>query len=315
MIRKTRILLIILGIFIIPFYAFAQEEESAELTLEEYSDEFQENFFEALKQSGIENYDKAINYLLECKRLKPDNEVIDFELGKNYLKLNQFYKAEDYILKAVKAAPENIWYLEMLFEVYRHQNDTIKSIEIAKQLAARNVNYKQNLVMLYARTHDYEKALALLDELDKELGPSANRRIQRTHFTTLLRYNKSREESSNKPKISVSEELVNSNPLEIIKKRIEGLIAEEKYTELIKVTNDALEDYPSQSAFYYANGLAYNKTGKFEKAISSLEMALDFLLEDTKLENNIYQQLAFAHNALGNIEKSREYLKKGKKGS
>lgn len=44
-----------------PYQACAQEEESAEISLELYSDEFQEYFFEALKQKGIENYDKAIN--------------------------------------------------------------------------------------------------------------------------------------------------------------------------------------------------------------------------------------------------------------
>lgn len=35
--------------------SFAQEEESAELFLDEYTDEFQETFFEGLKQKGIQN--------------------------------------------------------------------------------------------------------------------------------------------------------------------------------------------------------------------------------------------------------------------
>ena len=43
----------------IPLCATAQEEESAEFFLEEYTDEFQNLFFEALKHKGIQNYDRA----------------------------------------------------------------------------------------------------------------------------------------------------------------------------------------------------------------------------------------------------------------
>ena len=43
-------------VFCFSLSLWAQEEESAELFLEEYTDEFQNLFFEALKQKGIQNY-------------------------------------------------------------------------------------------------------------------------------------------------------------------------------------------------------------------------------------------------------------------
>jgi hypothetical protein len=61
---------LITGMLLIHGTLFAQdEEESAAVSLEAYTDEFQEHFFEALKQKGIENYDKAINELLVCRQL------------------------------------------------------------------------------------------------------------------------------------------------------------------------------------------------------------------------------------------------------
>ena len=58
--------------------ASGQEEGSAELFTESYTDRFQEVFFEALKQKGIENYDRAKEQLLEAKKLDPLHPVIDY---------------------------------------------------------------------------------------------------------------------------------------------------------------------------------------------------------------------------------------------
>lgn len=312
---KIHIFLIIFVVFLTTEFVMAQEEESAEISLEAYSDDFQESFFEALKQSGIENYDKAINFLLACKKLSPKNEVVDFELGKNYLKLNQYFKAEDYILKAVQADPDNIWYLDALFEVYKIQNDTQKSLEVAKRLATKNVRYKENLVMLYAKSKSYEKLLTLLDEIDRELGPSEARKNQRYYYAKLLENQNKAAANNKKIVIAATNTIAKENPLENIQNQIENLLATGDYKKLLEITSEAIETYPSQPDFYYANGLALNKTGKFKDAILSLETALDFLIDNIALENKVYKELAFAYNALGNTKRANDYLKKEKKGS
>ena len=47
-------------------------------------DAFQESFFEALKQKGIENYDRAIEALDVCIALRPEEAILYFEKAKNY---------------------------------------------------------------------------------------------------------------------------------------------------------------------------------------------------------------------------------------
>ena len=54
------------------------------------TDEFDNNFFEAIKQKGMENFDKAIESLEKCANLQPKNAVVYFELGKNDI-LTAFY--------------------------------------------------------------------------------------------------------------------------------------------------------------------------------------------------------------------------------
>ena len=53
-------------------------------------DKFQEYFFEALKQKGIENYQKSANALLICIEMNDSDPVLFYELGKNYMQLKNF---------------------------------------------------------------------------------------------------------------------------------------------------------------------------------------------------------------------------------
>lgn len=106
--------LIFMGIYLIPNAVSSQEdnrimvEESAEVFLDEYSDDFQVNFFEALKQKGIQNYDKAINALLKCKEMGPEKDVIAYELAKTYLLDKQYINAQQFAEEAVTIDPEII---------------------------------------------------------------------------------------------------------------------------------------------------------------------------------------------------------------
>ena len=105
-------------------------DESAEVFLEDYSDAFQENFFEALKQKGIENYDKAINLLLECKLIDATNSVVDHELAKVYLVDKQYAMAQDYAISALLSEPENLWYLNTLVSTIQMQGSSLDQMDI-----------------------------------------------------------------------------------------------------------------------------------------------------------------------------------------
>ena len=52
--------------------------------LGEVNDDFQEYFFEALKQRGIENYEKANEVLQKCLAINDQSPVIHYEIAKNY---------------------------------------------------------------------------------------------------------------------------------------------------------------------------------------------------------------------------------------
>ncbi|MBU2921684.1 hypothetical protein KO504_10055 [Winogradskyella psychrotolerans] len=148
-------------------------------------DEFQEHFFEALKQKGIENYDRAVDALHKCLNLNSKLPVIYFELGKNYNKLKNFGAAEENLKKAISMQPDNVWFLDELYDVYFQKDDIKNALKTIRQLVKYHPDYKEDLAALYVREEKYKQALDLLDELDAEYGLSDSRDAMRNDIYSI----------------------------------------------------------------------------------------------------------------------------------
>ncbi|MEX0997249.1 MAG: hypothetical protein WDZ45_09400 [Flavobacteriaceae bacterium] len=194
------------GMFIIPQFSFAQEKGEEEITdeLGVVTDRFQEHFFEALKQKGIENYDRALKSLEKAAQESPDEVVIYFEMAKNYGHLNQWGKAEENYNKVLQMKPGMPEAFEGLYDVYYNTNEYLKAIEVVKKLIPYDKEYKEDLANLFERTEQYDKALQLLDELDQELGNNDYRNTLRQQI-----YSKSDDAGS---QISDLEQRINRTP-------------------------------------------------------------------------------------------------------
>lgn len=303
--------ILIIG-FIIGFIieqTYAQEkklevENSAEVFLDEYSDDFQELFFEALKQKGIENYDKSINLFLECKLIDKDNKVVDHELAKVYLADKQYLLAQKYGISALVSDPTNLWYLNTIIEILRKQGNTIDNIK--SSIPYENVNLKENLALIYFRQKNYIASKAILNNLKKSVFTES--------LTSKINDSIKREEKKQAKKQAESISSTNSlklNPLESYNASIKQLILDNNFKQLERVSAEAIEKYPSQPYFYYARGLVLNKNGKYKEAIEILEAGLDYLIGDAiSLANDIYSTLSNAYAAINNTEKSNMYLRK-----
>lgn len=138
--------------------------------LGDVSDTFQEAFFEALKQKGIENYDRAIQSLDACIAINPNFAILYFEKGKNYHALNNSEPAEYNFLKSLELEPNQEPVLDLLYELYYENRNFDKAEAVIKQLIPFDVQYKEDLARLYSATRQYDQALALLEELDNEKG-------------------------------------------------------------------------------------------------------------------------------------------------
>jgi tetratricopeptide (TPR) repeat protein len=137
--------------------------------------QFQNYFYEALKQKGIENYSKAIDAFVKCAELFPERAVIFYELGDLYFKTKSYYKSESNLKKAIDLEANNFWYKEKLYHLYVDQNNYDKAIEMVKSLQYKDRDYEEDLVNLYASAGRFEEAIAQIEAIDNRYGYDKNR--------------------------------------------------------------------------------------------------------------------------------------------
>jgi len=302
-----KIVVLTLGTF---WLTFAQEDnkldipESAEVFLEEYTDEFQNTFFEALKQKGIQNYDRAINLLLECKQLNVAASVIDHELAKTYFLDKNYIDSQQYAAAALTQEPSNYWYLDTFMDILAAQSNTIDAV--TETIPYSNSELQKNLAQLYFKGRRYTEAAKIAKALPKST------------FKQRLTSKIEEAMAASKSTATVSTGVIavnrSSNPTTLLKNRFQQQIQLEQYRLLEQGAKTAVDEYPLQPYFYYAYGLALHKNNKQRDAIASLETALDYLLDDITLANKIYKALADAYTKTGNSARANEYLRKIKPG-
>lgn len=412
--------------------------------LGDVSDNFQETFFEALKQKGIQNYDRAVSALDKCIIMEPNRAILYFERGKNYVFLKNYDSAVIDFEKSLELEPNEKAVLKVLYDVQYKQRDYEAAEITVKELIPFDSQYKEDLARIYTQTKRYDEALDLIEELDNEKGSdiyrdqlkerlytlsgNTDRQVQELEkniasspkskdeylkliylyseqgdtkkaYETALELQKSDPEADevqlalykfylndNKTdqavnamqivlkskkiqpgaKHSVLNDFVgfvDENPafepqleeaitvfdtqvgdantyqelakyyikkgnkikalpylekalgnepenFEIIKNTVLLQLDAGKNKAAEKTASEALDLFPSQPLLYLTYGVALNKQSKFEAAIDQLELGVDYIIEDAKMEADFYKQLGDAYTGKGDATKATKYYDK-----
>lgn len=174
-----------MGFFGIPTFVQAQAEPE-EIAMA--TNEFQDSFYEALKQKGIENYDKAIVSLEKCLKSQPDDAAVHYELGKNYLALKNYESAYASFEKATSIDPKNKWFWVGMYDVTYATKSYTQGILVLQKLIPLDPNFKEDLVTLYMATNQYDKALELINKLNESVGKTDQREAYKARILSQGKY-------------------------------------------------------------------------------------------------------------------------------
>lgn len=289
--------------------------------LGDVTDAFQENFFEALKQKAIENYELALTALDKAEKTakSPENKaVVYFEMGKNYSYLKNYAQAEENFNKVLKSEGDRPDVLEQLYEVFYQQKNYEKSIPLVQKLIPFDEDYKEDLANLYTLTQQYDKALELLDELDGIWGESDTRNALRAQIYRVT--------GNTKAAIENLEQKIDNNP----KNENENLNLIFLYSEqgnkekAFEAAKNLLKNNPKSKLVHLALYKFYLDEGNATEAIKSMKIVfsseeidkeskykvlgdfIQFVNENPKYEN----ELAEIVNQFS-VENGRVYEKLG----
>lgn len=281
--NNKHIFILLIGLLFFPNLSSSQigVNKTPDDDLGNVEDEYQEYFFEALKQKGIENYNRAVEALQKCLSLNSKKPVVYFELGKNYNTLKNYVEAERVLKKAISMQPDNVWFLDELYETYYQQNDLEKAVTTLKELIKYHPDYKEDLASIYTTKGDYTKALQLLDELDAEFGTSPSRVDIRNTI-----YNASGNAAE---RITYLEQQVKNNPrneenhLKLIYRYSESGEKEKAY----KTAQNLLNTIPNSELVHLALYKFHLDDGKPQEAIQSIKKVLSSIDINTDSKSKV----------------------------
>ncbi len=185
MFKKFAPIFIVFLCLLTPKYSLAQTEPE-DIALNQ--DAFTDSFYESLKQKGIENYDKAITALEKCDKLQPNSAVVFFEMGKNYLAMKDYNNANLNFNKAIKIDPTNKWFYVGLYDSAYETKDWNRAIPVVEKLITFMKDYREDLVSLYMNTQQFDKALALINVLNDEVGKNDMRENYKAQIMRDVRF-------------------------------------------------------------------------------------------------------------------------------
>jgi len=255
------------------------------------NDAFQEHFFEALKQKAIENYEKAIIELKACEKLQPNNAVVFFELGKNYKLLKNFELAISNLQKANSLQPNKEWVMVALMEAYYFKGDTEQAILTAQDLIPFNSKYYENLANLYFKSQQFDKLLALLDDLDGKMGIDEFRKSLRLQVYATTK-NTSAQIETLKEAISANPEL-ESNYFSLILVYSEDGMEKEAF----EISEQMVQAFPTSKVVHLALYKFYLDANNTAEAIKSMRIVLEAEEIDPKSKIQVLNDfLIFVNN-------------------
>lgn len=293
------------------FFSFAQDSITLEAGIKEKKlVEFEQKFFDAITNKAINNHQKAIEDLEECNSIMPENKAVLFELSKNYLSLNKLPEAEEYANQALAIDNENIWLLEHLVSVFKKQRNFNKAIEVQLKIGEKNPKKQIPLVYLYLQKGDRKKAKKLLQKL-------ADAKLLNSRLLTLkTQLNQKRVKPTVAKKTIPTNENTDLKVLFKEKKSYKVLskllsqLDEKNDRDLLSFSEQGISLFPAQPFVYLMNGKALNKEKEHKKAIESLQNGIDFVIDDTQLENQFYSEIVKAYKAIGDAKNANKYQKK-----
>ena len=296
------------------FFSFISSAQTIDIA-EENNLKFQTHFFEALKQKAIKNYSKAIESLEKCYEIDSLNTSVEFEFSKNYLLLENYFEATFFINKTLIKEPKNRHILKHKVAILESQRNFKEAIKTQLKIVEINPKSSDKLVLLYIQNREFKKAEQLIVKIEKNALSTQrikgfkiyleNRKKTGITITTkevLITENLAIETLKEKYKQTKEYKILTT----ILNKEVENKLFRSLYND----SKEALEIFPAQPFLYKMNGLASNKLGKYNEAINVLTLGIDFVIDNTTLEAEFYEQLSNSYLGLAQPKEALKYKQK-----
>ena len=312
-------------------------------------DKDQEDYYLELAKIYLydNNLKAAISTYNNLEKIKGLNHYTSVQKHKIYSELKDFKKAAKEITLLLVEFPYDVDLYEMLSDCYILDGDLDKAFDILKTLSNLNPNSASvhfTLSDFYLQKGDlvqYEEELKLAfdsDYIDAQqkirkfttiLTPIYENDFTQFNFALdlceILYKHHSDDDMVNyiyADLLKVDQQLersvfhyknvvrINPNQKDAWEELLFSLLSLNNLDTLVLYSESALELYPTNPIFYYLNSLAYYYTDNYLKSIESVQIGVNFIVNNTNLSSEMYAILGNSYNAISDFKNSDESYEK-----
>jgi tetratricopeptide (TPR) repeat protein len=256
------------------------------------------------------NDEDRIENLVERIKSNPGDEASYLRLIYRYSETGDTEKAFDTAKELLEFNPESELVHLALYKFYLDDNNTESAISSMKIVLTSpsikpeaKAKVLKDFVNFVSQNPEYEPQLLEITALiDTDKSAKTLKELAQYHLKV----------NDKEKALGYLEEILLEDPNDFntIKDVLMLRLDLNKDVEAIKLSSETLELYPAQPILYLVNGVANNKLNQPKKAIESLEMGIDFVIDDSKMLSDFYTQLSIAYKQNNNITKSEAFAKK-----
>ena len=222
---------------------------------------------EATKQKLFGNFKQAAVLYQKCLEVNPNSDAAAFQLAGIYMMAQDFENAKKLTRRAVTIDPDNYWYKVQMTQLHMIKNEPDSAIAVYEGILNKwpaKVEVKFELSRLYSETGRENKAIKMLNEIERENGISEP--VSMLKEQIYLR--------QGKPDLAVAEllALIAMAPEEV---RYLGVLAE-LYTTLDR-KEEAKRTYKKIFEIEPSNGVAQLSMAEFYRLENNTEKQFEYL--------------------------------------
>jgi len=288
-----------------------------------------------------DKYEEAIKAYNEVEKTLGVDEDIIHQKQRIYLKLNKVDKAINEAQKLIDSERgESRYLVEMaqLLLAAKRPKEAQQQLENALKLNPDEADARIILAEIYRQSGNQQAAEQQMGQMFA--NPNADVDVKMQALLSLLR--ESKDDATRQEVLTRAQELIKAHPKEvrayavyadILSKLDRKADARDAYVKAARIepsmfelwaailqldgelnqidsslahSEQAIELFPNQGMFWYANGTAYLMKRNYQKSVDALEEALKLSSENQNLTTVIQAQLGDAYNGTGNHAKSDE---------
>ena len=167
-------------LFLLGTFAFAQNVES--------------QLMDAVALYNNRDFAQSRTLLQTLSKAAPDNDAVWYYLGLDEAMLGDADAAISHLRKAVELDPHNYWYKRRLADLYQAAGEDEMVVRMDESILEEfpdKTEVLYDLLGLYLKQERYEKALEILDDVEKVTGPGEE--VARTRYDILRQLGRNEE--------------------------------------------------------------------------------------------------------------------------